>query len=27
MVFGFAGSGSLPPGLKVVSTDVTVNYQ
>ncbi|PWL01069.1 flagellar protein FlhE [Pantoea allii] len=26
MVFGFAGSGSLPPGLKVVSTEVTVNY-
>ncbi|KGD81321.1 flagellar protein FlhE [Pantoea sp. BS_4] len=26
MVFGFAGGGSLPPGLKVVSTAVTVNY-
>jgi len=27
MVFGFAGSGALPPGLRVVSSEVMVNYQ
>jgi flagellar protein FlhE len=27
MVFGFAGSGALPPGLRVVSSEVMVNYE
>ncbi|MCZ4058182.1 flagellar protein FlhE [Pantoea sp. LMR881] len=27
MVFGFAGKGALPPGLRVVSSEVTVNYR
>lgn len=26
MVFGFAGTGKLPPGLRVVSSEVMVNY-
>jgi len=26
-VFGFAGSGALPPGLRVVSSEVMVNYE
>lgn len=27
MVFGFAGSGTLPPGLRVISSEVMVNYK
>ena len=27
MVFGVAGRGALPPGLRVLSSDVMVNYQ
>ncbi|WP_239954712.1 flagellar protein FlhE [Pantoea sp. Z09] len=27
MVFGVAGSGALPPGLRVLSSEVMVNYQ
>jgi len=27
MVFGVAGRGALPPGLQVLSSEVTVNYQ
>jgi flagellar protein FlhE len=27
LVFGFQGKGALPPGLRVVSSEVTVNYQ
>lgn len=27
MVFGFAGTGRLPPGLRVVSSEVMVNYR
>ena len=27
LAFGFQGKGALPPGLRVVSSEVTVNYQ
>jgi flagellar protein FlhE len=27
LAFGFQGTGALPPGLRVVSSEVTVNYQ
>ncbi|ORM75039.1 flagellar protein FlhE [Pantoea wallisii] len=27
LAFGFQGQGALPPGLRVVSSEVTVNYQ
>jgi len=27
LAFGFQGKGALPPGLRVVSSQVTVNYQ
>lgn len=27
LAFGFQGQGALPPGLRVISSEVTVNYQ